>query len=71
MDWHSRGYGIDLGSASTAVCTSLGTVALDEHSVKVLSANAAIRAPILVGLAARELTGRTLLGRPSGGSTTP
>jgi rod shape-determining protein MreB and related proteins len=62
MDWHSGGYGIDLGTANTVVCKAPGTVVLDEPSVMVMSATGATRDPILVGTPAREMVGRTPVG---------
>jgi rod shape-determining protein MreB len=62
MDWHSGGYGIDLGTANTVVCRPPATIVLDEPSVMVMSASGATREPILVGGAAREMVGRTPVG---------
>ncbi|MGH7903645.1 MAG: rod shape-determining protein [Candidatus Dormibacteraceae bacterium] len=65
MGLWSGGFGVDLGTANTVVCHPRRGVVLNEPSVMVVKANGngqhAPR-PLLVGRAARELTGRTPVG---------
>ncbi len=63
VDWLSGGFGIDLGTANTVVCHPTRGVVLNEPSVMVTRINGNRRVnPLLVGHAARELTGRTPVG---------
>jgi rod shape-determining protein MreB len=63
VDWLSGGFGIDLGTANTVVCHPTRGVVLNEPSVMVTRINGNRRIePLLVGQAARELTGRTPVG---------
>jgi rod shape-determining protein MreB len=58
----TSGYGIDLGTANTVVCHPRRGVVLDEPSLMVIRATGDGRRPLLMGKAARELTGRMPAG---------